>query len=63
MKTETVPFLPQEPASKPAISSGQKSSAAATAIALKPPQFSEDVGDESDVHKKCVFPDSFKFVN
>lgn len=28
-------------------------------------QFSDDGGgdDESDVHKKCVFPDSFKLIN
>ena len=59
VKVETGPPA-QEPVPKPAITSGQKSSAA---IALKPPQVSEDGGDESDVHK-CVFPfpDSFKFV-
>jgi hypothetical protein len=47
VKIKTVPPA-QKPASKPAMSSGQKSSAAAAAIALKPPQFSEDGRDESD---------------
>ena len=65
VKTETTPIIPlvQEPTSKPVISSEQKSSAAATATALSPPQISEDGGDELDVHNECVFPDSFKFVN
>ena len=61
VKTETTPIIPlvQEPTSKPE----QKSSAAATATALSPPQISEDGGDELDVHNECVFSDSFKFVN
>ena len=60
VKTETAPILPlvEGPASKPVISSEQELSAAATATALKPPHVSEDSGDESDVHKRCVFPDS-----
>lgn len=53
----------QQPAPKPATSSGQKSPAAAATIPLKPPQLSEYGGDQSDVPKRCVFPDSFKFVS
>lgn len=59
LKNETVSPA-QEFASKPAISSGKKPSAP---IAPKPPQLSEDGKDESDVHKMCVFSDSFMFVN
>ena len=59
MKIETDPPS-QELTSKP---SEQKSSNAAAATALKPPQVPKAGGDESDAHERCVFPDSFKFVN
>ena len=65
VKTETTPIVPivQEPASKPVMSSEPNSPMAATATALNPPQILGDGGDELDVHKECVIPDSFKFVN